>query len=215
MLIKSLRNCFSASKHFAKFAVRLLLEKLNSSVEEAQLDSLETFTQCAQTSYIPNDYHDYIESLWNSFHSLVVNANKSNIGEAAIQSIQALSQSISSSIQTSTDNVNFKSNFVSIEWFVQKAFDSCLPSLNEMEPDLKLVWPNVKCLEAIASSSSTANLLVINKVITLVLDKLNSSSLTSHKKTFLEIALSFVNGTLKFNKKGSINVYFGLLSLIL
>lgn len=38
-----LRNCFSSSKLFAKFTIPVLLDKLESDVDSAQLDSLLTF----------------------------------------------------------------------------------------------------------------------------------------------------------------------------
>ena len=203
MLIKSLRNCFSSSKLFAKSAIRLLLEKINSSIDEAQLDSLETFTQCAKSSYNPNDYQEYIDSMWSSFHKLVVNSSKSNISEAAVSAIQALSQSIATNLQSSNIESGPKLHFISIEWFVKKAFDSCLSSLNDME-DLKLVWPNVKCLAAIASSNSTANLLVINKIIPLLISNYNNSTFVNQKKICLDILWNFLDETLKWDHKGNI-----------
>jgi hypothetical protein len=209
MLIKSLRNCFSASKLFAKFAMRLFLDKLNSSIEEAQLDSLETFTQCAKLTYNPNDYQEYIDSIWNSFHKLVVNSSKSSISEASLSAIQALSHSIATNLQSSNIDSGPKLEFISIEWFVQKAFDKCLPSLNDMD-DLKLVWPNVKCLEAIASSNSTANILVINKVIPLLIDNYKNATYINQKKICLDILWSFVGETIKFDYKGICIVHSNL-----
>lgn len=106
-------------------------------------------------AYDPNDYKDYIEPLWNLFHRLAMNATKGNVEEAALRAIEAMASSLSRCVQTSTS--------VSIEWFVEKVVQSCLGYLNE--PDLKLVWPNVKCLQAVGSASSTANLLIAKQAL--------------------------------------------------
>jgi hypothetical protein len=173
MLIKALRGCFSASNKFTKNTIQLVLDKLNSNLEEAQLDALETFTECARLSYDPNDYKEYIESLWNLFHRFTMNATKSNIEEAALAAIEALSFSLSRCVQKS-DASSSSSPIVSSDWFVGKAVDSCLVYLNE--PDLKLVWPNVKCLQAVASASSTTNLLVIKQTVPALIQHYNKSA---------------------------------------
>lgn len=168
MLIKSLRKCFLATNKFTKNTIQLILDKLNSNLEDAQLDSLETFTECTKFTYDPNDYKDYIEPLWNIFHRLAMNAVKTNIEEAALKSIEALSFSLSRCIQ------KHDSSTVSIEWFVTKAIADCLSYLNE--PDLKLVWPNVKCLQSIANASSSANLLITKHTIPAIIEHYNKTN---------------------------------------
>ena len=79
--------------------------------------------------------------------------------------VECLATSLSKCIQN---------GHVSIEWFVAKAIDSCLSYLNE--PDLKLVWPNVRCLQAVASASSTANLLVLKRVVPALIDHYSNSA---------------------------------------
>jgi hypothetical protein len=166
MLIDSLRGCFSSSSEFAKFCIPFLLEKLNSNVENAQQDSLDVYSDCARSLiYDPNDYEEYIDSVWSSFQSVAMNAQKTHLEEAALEAIRFMAHSLSCCIQK--DNV-------SIEAFVRKACHSCLHYLNE--PDLKLVWPNVKCLQSIASATSTANLLITNQVIPLLLEHYNTTT---------------------------------------
>ena len=168
MLIDSLRHCFSSTSKFTKLTIPLLLEKLNSSVDTAQLDALETYTECAAAAYDPNDYKEYIESLWSSFQSVVMNATKSSLEEAALQAIATMAHSLACCIQ--------KGN-VSIEWFVNKSCSTCVNYLSE--PDLKLVWPNVKCLQAIASATSTSNLLILNKVVPVLVQHYNATTFVS------------------------------------
>lgn len=169
MLIESLRLCFSSTTKFCKNTIPLLLEKLDSSVEDAQLDALDTYSECANSMYDPNEYKEYLETLWNQFHKISMNATKNNLEEAALNAIHSMAKSLSKTIQNANSNSS-----VSIEWFVQKVLDSCLAYLEE--PDLKLVWPNVKCLLSIASSSSTANLLILKNTLPSILLHYNSTN---------------------------------------
>jgi DNA repair/transcription protein MET18/MMS19 len=173
MLVEALRNCFSSNKKFTKFAMPLIIEKLQSSVDDAQLDALDTYAQCARQCYDPNDYKEHLDTLWSSFQRIAINAVKSNLEEAALNAIRALSYSIARTLQTSSTS----SVGVSIDSFVNKTVQSCSGYLSE--PDLKLVWPNVKCLQAVASASSTADLLVNKKVLPLLIDYYKSTTQAS------------------------------------
>jgi DNA repair/transcription protein MET18/MMS19 len=166
MLADALRNCFSSNRKFTKFAIPLIIEKLQSSVDDAQLDALDTFAQCARQCYDPNDYKEHLETLWSSFQRIAINAVKSNLEEAALNAIRALAFSIARCVQDSSS--------VSIDSFVNKTVQSCSGYLSE--PDLKLVWPNVKCLQAVASASSTADILVNKKILPLLVDYYKSTS---------------------------------------
>ncbi len=206
MLIKSLRNCFSANKNFAKLSIPLFIEKIESNLEDSQIDAMETYAQCAKTTYDPNLYREYIEKLWDLFIKMIMNASKTNVETAALKAIEALSANISTSIQHSDSSADTKSvnKHVSIEWFVQKAVDACLDYLNE--PDLKLIWPNIKCLQAVASASSTANLLINKNSIPYLIKCYNST-------TFVSL-LSLFNFFFYFLSGKWIYVVFLILNLI-
>ena len=177
MLIVALRECFASKREFAKLAIPLIIEKLSSSVEEAQLDSLETFAKCARTVYDPNDFKEHIEQLWSLFQQVAMNATKASLEYAALDAIRAMANSLSRSVQSFDSTVKTATIKVSIDSFVEKALDSCASYLNE--PDLKLVWPNVKCLQAVASGSSTSNLLILKNILPLLLKHYNSTSIVS------------------------------------
>jgi DNA repair/transcription protein MET18/MMS19 len=171
MLKNSLKNCFAAKKEFAKNSIPLLLEKLYSNVEEAQLDSLDIFTQCSRLVYDPNDYKEHVETLWSNFLKTAMNASKLELAEAALSAIEALAFSISRTVQEANLANQQLKPVLSIDTFTEKAMHACIKYLNE--PDLKLVWPSVKCLHALAKASSTSNFIVIKKVIPLLLDYYN------------------------------------------
>lgn len=171
MLVDSLRSCFSANSQFAKLAIPLLIEKLNSSVESAQQDALDTYAECAnRLVYDPNDYKEYLGSLWSAFQNVAMNAAKTALEESSLAAIRGMSYSLSCCVQTSHASV-------SLDSFIGKACESCVSYLSE--PDLKLVWPNVKCLQAAASSTSTANLLVLNKIIPVLIEHFNTTTFVS------------------------------------
>jgi DNA repair/transcription protein MET18/MMS19 len=175
MLIKSLRNCFAAKKEFSKFAIPLLLEKFHSNVEEAHLDAIQTFAQCSRETYDPNDYSDYIESLWSFCQKTVLNTSKSELEEAALDAIEAMVFSISRSVQAANFRAGeLKPTAVSIDSFTEKAMQNPVKYLNE--PDLKLVWPSVKCLHALAKGSSTSNLIVTKRCIPILIEYFNTTT---------------------------------------
>ena len=176
MLIKSLRNCFSSKKEFSQYAIPLLMEKLHSSVEDAHLDAMETFSQCSRESYDPNDYSDYIESLWSFFQKTVMNTSKTELEESALTAIEAMGFSISRSLQIASFSKDAKMS-VSIDTFTERAMQNPVKYLNE--PDLKLVWPSVKCLLALAKASSTSNLIVSKRCIPLLIEYFNTTNFVS------------------------------------
>ena len=61
------RECLSATPHFAKLAMPLLLEKLTSSSGNAKKDSMETLTECVPVygsdSIVPflDDFWEYLK----------------------------------------------------------------------------------------------------------------------------------------------------------
>ena len=177
MLIESVRKCFAGKSEFVKYAMPLLMEKINSSSEDSQIDAMNTYTLCSK-QYDVKDYKDFIDQLWNSLQKIVMNASKSGLEEAALEAIEALSSAISRSVQKFQLNETDKPKTgLSIDIFVEKAMQSCVNYLNE--PDLKLVWPNVKCLNALASSSPAANLIVNKKMIPLLIDYFKSTTFVS------------------------------------
>lgn len=133
-------------------------------MDEAHLEALETYVTCA-TVYDPNDYKEFIEPFWTIVHRLAMNTTKSKVEEAALSAIEAMATSLSRCVQVA---------HVSIEWFSAKVIDSCLSYLNE--PDLKLVWPNVRCLQAVAAASSTANLLVLKRTVPAIIEHYSTAS---------------------------------------
>jgi hypothetical protein len=177
MLIESLRNCFAGKSEFVKFAMPLLMEKMNSSSEDSQIDAMNTYTLCSK-QYDIKDYKDFIDQLWNCLQKIVMNASKSELEEAALEAIEALSNAISRSVQKfQLNEIDQPKSGLSIDLFIEKAMQSCVKYLNE--PDLKLVWPNVKCVNALASSSPAANLIVNKKIIPLLIDYFKNTTFVS------------------------------------
>ena len=178
MLKNALNSCFSSRKEFSKYSIPLLLEKFSSSNEEAQQDALDIFFRCSKTTYDPNDYKEYVEALWSFFQRTVMNASKSDLEEAALCAIEALAFSFSRSVQDG--NVSMQPGvkmLASYDSFIEKAMQDCIKYLNE--PDLKLVWPGVKCLHALARASSTSNQIVMKKIIPILLEYYKATTFVS------------------------------------
>ena len=137
MLIQSLRICFAAKSEFSKYSIPLLLEKINSSNMDAQIDAMDTYSLSSKV-YDVKDYKEYIDQLWISLQKIAMNANKSLLEEASLKAIEYLACAISRCVQnfqlSKADEII--KNELSIDSFIEKAMQSCISYLNE--PDLKL-----------------------------------------------------------------------------
>jgi len=137
MLIESLRLCFAAKSEFSKYSLPLLLEKINSSNEDAQIDAMDTYSLCSKV-YDVKCYKEYIDQLWISLQKITMNTNKSLQEEASLKAIESLACAISQCVQnfnlSKTDEII--KNELSINFFIEKAIQNCVGYLNE--PDLKL-----------------------------------------------------------------------------
>ncbi|KAI4790049.1 hypothetical protein KUCAC02_034865, partial [Chaenocephalus aceratus] len=64
-LILTLRDVLAGTPRFAEFLLPLIIEKLDSDVQSAKLDSLQTLTACV-SQYEHKDLAEFLEGLWAS-----------------------------------------------------------------------------------------------------------------------------------------------------
>ncbi len=124
MLVDALRLCFSSCSQFAKYAMPLFLEKLQSDVEAAQLETMLTLAACVRQLYDPNDYADLLEPLLNTLYDILTKCSDAAIEEAAIASIEAIALSLSTSVQLHTNSKQASDKILlpSIESFTDKVY---------------------------------------------------------------------------------------------
>uniref|UniRef100_A0A665UX11 MMS19 nucleotide excision repair protein n=1 Tax=Echeneis naucrates TaxID=173247 RepID=A0A665UX11_ECHNA len=189
-LIEELRAVLTGTPKFAEFLLPLIIEKLDSDVQSAKLDSLQTLTACL-SQYEHKDLAEFLEGLWTSLRREVFQTSSERIESAGLAALTALTSCLSRSV------LNFDSED-SLRTFLDLVLQDCKHHLCEM--DLKLVWPSAKLLQAACSASNRASHIVTAAVMPSLMDQFSSRTQCSHRRTLLEVVLKFIQ-SVKTNER--------------
>ncbi|XP_056152581.1 MMS19 nucleotide excision repair protein homolog [Lampris incognitus] len=181
-LIVSLRAVLAGTQRFAEFLLPLIIEKLDSDVQSAKLDSLQTLTACASI-YDYKDLAEFLPGLWASLRREVFQTASEKIESAGLATVSALTSCLSRSV-LSSDSED------SLSVFLDLILDDCQHHLSE--PDLKLVWPSAKLLQAASSASYRASLIVAAAVMPSLTEQYNNRTECSQRRTLLEVLHRFI-----------------------
>ncbi|XP_054623207.1 MMS19 nucleotide excision repair protein homolog isoform X2 [Dunckerocampus dactyliophorus] len=181
-LIQALRDVLTGTPKFAEFLLPLIIEKLDSDVQNAKLDSLQTLTACV-SRYEHTDLAGFLDGLWTSLRREVFQTSSEKIESAGLTALTAITSCLSRSVLNS-DSEDALSTFL----------DMVLKDCNHhlCEPDLKLVWPSAKLLQAASSASNRACHIITGAVMPALISQYNSRTECSHRRTLLEVMQRFV-----------------------
>eukprot|EP00064_Thunnus_orientalis_P010057 superscaffoldBa00001330_g10083 len=155
-LIQVLRDVLAGTPKFAEFLLPLIIEKLDSDVQSAKLDSLQT---------------------------LVFQTSSERIESAGLTALTALTSCLSRSVLNSDSED-------SLSTFLELVLKDCKHHL--CEPDLKLVWPSAKLLQAACSASNRASHIIAAAVMPTLIEQYNNRAECSHRRTLLEVVQRFI-----------------------
>ncbi|NXM29852.1 MMS19 protein, partial [Oxyruncus cristatus] len=181
-LILSLRAVLASTPQFAEFLLPLLIEKLDSELQSAKLDSLQTLTACCAI-YGQKELQEFLPSLWSSLRREVFQTASEKIEMECLAALRALSACLSRSV-LSSDAEDLLDSFLS------SILQDCRHHL--CEPDMKLVWPSAKLLQAAAGASLRTYHRVTRSVLPLLLEQYNKHPQSSQRRTILEMLLGFL-----------------------
>ncbi|XP_070846035.1 MMS19 nucleotide excision repair protein homolog isoform X2 [Chaetodon trifascialis] len=181
-LIQTLRDVLTGTSQFAEFLLPLIIEKLDSDVPSAKLDSLQTLTACV-SQYERKDLAEFLEGLWTSLRREVFQTSSEKIESAGLAALTALTSCLSRSVLNSDSED-------SLCTFLDLVLKDCKHHL--CEPDLKLVWPSAKLLQAACSASSRASHIITATVMPSLVEQYNSRAQCSHRRTLLEVVQRFI-----------------------
>ncbi|XP_015722476.1 MMS19 nucleotide excision repair protein homolog isoform X2 [Coturnix japonica] len=181
-LILSLRAVLASTPQFAEFLLPLLIEKLDSDLQSAKLDSLQTLTACCAI-YGQKELQEFLPSLWSSLRREVFQTASEKIEAECLSALHALSACLSRSV-LSSDAEDLLDSFLS------SILQDCRHHL--CEPDMKLVWPSAKLLQAAASASLRTYHRLTHSILPLLLEQYNKHSQSSQRRTILEMLLGFL-----------------------
>uniref|UniRef100_A0A8C5C8N7 MMS19 nucleotide excision repair protein n=1 Tax=Gadus morhua TaxID=8049 RepID=A0A8C5C8N7_GADMO len=182
-LILSLRAVLAGTPRFAEFLLPLIIEKLDSDIQSAKIDSLQTLTACLST-YEHKDLAEFLSGLWTSIRREVFQTASERVEGAGLAALTALTSCLSRAI-LSSDSED------SLNAFLDVVLKDCQHHL--CEPDLKLVWPSAKLLQAACSASYRASHIVAAVVIPGLVEQYNSRTQCAHRRTILEVLQGFIH----------------------
>ncbi|XP_051928089.1 MMS19 nucleotide excision repair protein homolog isoform X1 [Hippocampus zosterae] len=181
-LIQELREVLTGTPKFAEFLLPLIVEKLDSDVQSAKLDSLQTLAACV-ARYEHKDLAGFLEGLWASLRREVFQTSSERIESAGLAALTAITSCLSRSVQSSDSED-------ALGIFLEMVLNDCKHHL--CEPDLKLVWPAAKLLQASCSASNRASHIILAAVMPAIIEQYNSKNQCSHRRTLLEVMQRFV-----------------------
>ncbi|XP_071369573.1 MMS19 nucleotide excision repair protein homolog isoform X3 [Centroberyx affinis] len=181
-LIQTLRSVLTGTPRFAEFLLPLIIEKLDSDVQSAKLDSLQTLTACVSL-YEHKDLAEFLPGLWASLRREVFQTASEKIEAAGLAAVTALTSCLSRSVLNS-DSEDSLSTFLGL------VLEDCQHHLSE--PDLKLVWPSAKLLHAASSASCRASHVVTAAVLPSLIEQYSSRTECSQRRTLLEVLQGFI-----------------------
>ncbi|XP_030900541.2 MMS19 nucleotide excision repair protein homolog isoform X2 [Melopsittacus undulatus] len=181
-LILSLRAVLASTPQFAEFLLPLLIEKMDSDLQSAKLDALQTLAACCAI-YGQKELQEFLPSLWSSLRREVFQTASEKVEAESLAALHALSACLSRSVLSSdTEDL--------LDSFLSSILQDCRHHL--CEPDMKLVWPSAKLLQAAAGASRRACHHVTRSVLPLLLEQYTKHSQSSQRRTILEMLLGFL-----------------------
>uniref|UniRef100_A0A8D0GZM9 MMS19 nucleotide excision repair protein n=1 Tax=Sphenodon punctatus TaxID=8508 RepID=A0A8D0GZM9_SPHPU len=181
-LIVGLRSVLASTPLFAEFLLPLLIEKMDSDLQSAKLDSLQTLRACCAV-YGQRELKEFLPSLWSSLRREVFQTASEKVEAEGLSALQALSACLSRSV-LSSDGEDL------LDSFLTSLLQDCRHHL--CEPDMKLVWPSAKLLQAAAGASRRAGHQISASVVPLLLEQYNQHPQSSQRRTILEMLLGFL-----------------------
>ncbi|KAG7325439.1 hypothetical protein KOW79_011755 [Hemibagrus wyckioides] len=184
-LILALRAVLTGTARFAEFLLPLLIEKLDSDVQNAKVDSLQTLAACAPV-YGHKELAEFLPGLWSSIRREVFQTASERVESAGLSALSAITSCLSRTVLTSDSGD-------ALQTFLELVLQDCQHHL--CEPDLKLVWPSAKLLQAACGASYRASLIVTAVVLPVLFEQYNSRTQCAHRRTLLEVLQGFIQST--------------------
>ncbi|XP_045147478.1 MMS19 nucleotide excision repair protein homolog isoform X3 [Echinops telfairi] len=181
-LILSLRAVLASTPRFAEFLLPLLIEKVDSEMLSAKLDSLQTLSACCAVCG-QEELKDFLPSLWASIRREVFQTASERVETEGLAALHSLTACLSRSVlRADAEDL--------LDSFLSSILQDCRHHL--CEPDMKLVWPSAKLLQAAAGASARACDHITSNVLPLLLEQFHRHSQSNQRRTILEMMLGFL-----------------------
>ncbi|XP_061184296.1 MMS19 nucleotide excision repair protein homolog [Saccostrea echinata] len=201
-LILALRGCLSACPEFGPLCVPLLLDKLQSDIGSAVLDSLLTLSAGAMV-YGAKCIKEFQGPLFRCIKQEITTPKSPEIEIAAESALTAISTALSSQVGLSTDSSE-------VDVFIKEVMQDCKRHFSD--EDLRLFKPSCKLFLAIAKGSDHACCVVIQQMVPVLEDMYNKFTGTNQRKQIIEMLVKFLCSSRDFIGGRAPKVVSGLTS---
>ncbi|XP_058454827.1 MMS19 nucleotide excision repair protein isoform X2 [Malaya genurostris] len=170
MLAARLEDCLCGTNRFAVHCITLLLEKLESDLSVAKLDSMRLLIRCTEEFHLI-DISDHIDDIWKALKLELLSGNeKTEVFQLAINSTKHLV--IATQVDATLGEHLLTNIFVaimgSLAEVTSRLFDHC-----------------VKIALACAEASAETGLFVVDKLVPITLSQLHTDELNEQQKCSL------------------------------
>ncbi|KAK7867176.1 hypothetical protein R5R35_008373 [Gryllus longicercus] len=181
-LADGLQKCLIASPDFAEFCIPLLIEKLDSKLKLAKLDSFKVLTAGCEV-FPANVIRTYLLDLWRIIQHEVLPGTDKDVRELGLGTLKAIVKSMSAAATERQDS----KVLTNVTSFVLNAG---VNSLGEVE--LNLFLPAVHMMLTVAEASMASCQEVCKKVLPVLMKQYHRENGTEQKVTVLRALTSFV-----------------------
>ncbi|KAJ3276734.1 hypothetical protein HDV01_002787 [Terramyces sp. JEL0728] len=178
-----LRNVIASTSAFAKLAIPVLIEKLDSSSASAKRDAMDTIAVCLPV-YGGAAFLEQLPKIWEILKKTMADGSEEATELAALKCILQLSKSMGTAIVFSKDNKNL------LERFLDMVISDCIRYLEDEE--LKYAKPCGKILLSAASASNTASEIVLKNTFAELTEKFTNEAAPAKKKIILDVIVDLL-----------------------
>nr|XP_022341632.1 MMS19 nucleotide excision repair protein homolog [Crassostrea virginica] len=188
-LIRGLRGCLSACPEFGPLCVPLLLDKLQSDVQSAILDSLLTLADSAVV-YGSKCVKEFQGPLYRCIKQEIFSPRSPELVSAAESALSAMGAALSPQPGLSTENSD-------VDVFIKEVMQDS--KRHFVDEDLRLFGPSCRLLLALTQGSDHACCGVIHQTLPLLEDMYSKFTGANQRKQIIEMLVKFLCCSKRFD----------------
>ena len=185
-LVVALRACFAAHNLFAPLAIPLFLEKLESDLDDAKIDSNLSFIDCLRSGYTAHQIKPHMDELWNVYKKEIMgfrlgkpSGKDDEVRKTSINVINAITFQLS---QKSDKGLMVPDDQEILCNWLDKIWEDCGRHLKELGrsggEELTLTTTSVNLLSALTCGAGHfSSNYILNKAMPIVLDAIQKASI--------------------------------------
>ena len=185
-LVLALRACFASHSLFAPLAIPLFLEKLDSDLDDAKIDSNLSFIDCLKTGYSSHQIKPHLDELWNIYKKEIMGFRLGNqsgkdaeVRKTSINVINAITYQLSP--ESKGGLTTPEDQEVLCQW-LDKIWEDCGRHLMELGrsggEELTLTTTSVNLLSALTCGAGQySSNYILEKAMPIILDAVQKASI--------------------------------------